>query len=190
MVQIRSLDDHKMLPGLEVGELGSKLGYNVMDNGYLSFDNCRIRRTDMLSRFVHIDKDGSFELKGDPRTLYKIMVQARILIICGGAYYLIRSLIISVRYAVCRRQFKTISGKKEERKLLDYQSHMAVLGPNLANCLVLALSSRMIKNLSYKATNEIMNKNSFKTLDVLHHFTSGMKAIATDYSYRGIDEMR
>ena len=37
MVQIRSLDDHRVKPGLEIGELGTKLGYNSMDNGYLSF---------------------------------------------------------------------------------------------------------------------------------------------------------
>ena len=122
--------------------------------------------------------------------LYQIMVQARILIICGTAYYLLRGSLIAVRYAVCRRQFRTIKGSKIERKLLDYQSHMAVLGPNLANCIVLALSARMIKSLSLKATDLILKNNSFKLLDVLHHFTSGMKALSTEYSYRGLDELR
>jgi acyl-CoA oxidase len=31
---------------------------------------------------------------------------------------------------------------------------------------------------------------SFKLLDILHHFTSGMKAIATDMVYVGADELR
>ena len=30
MVQIRSLEDHKPLPGIEVGDVGEKLGYNSM----------------------------------------------------------------------------------------------------------------------------------------------------------------
>jgi len=38
IVPIRSLETHKPFPGVEVGEIGVKLGYNAMDNGYLSFN--------------------------------------------------------------------------------------------------------------------------------------------------------
>jgi acyl-CoA oxidase len=38
IVQIRSLDDHQPLPGIKVGDLGTKMGYNFVDNGWLSFD--------------------------------------------------------------------------------------------------------------------------------------------------------
>ena len=56
--------------GIEVGELGGKIGYNTMDNGYISFDHYRIPRTMLLSRFVNIERDCSFEMKGDPRMVY------------------------------------------------------------------------------------------------------------------------
>ena len=58
------------MPGIEVGDLGAKLGYNVIDNAFLSFNNVRIPRTDLLSRFVFVDKDGSFSIKGDPKMVY------------------------------------------------------------------------------------------------------------------------
>ena len=70
MVPIRSLENHKPLPGVSVGDLGTKLGYNSMDNGFLSFDKVRIPRTDMLTRFVEITKDGDLDVKADPRMLY------------------------------------------------------------------------------------------------------------------------
>lgn len=35
-----------------------------------------------------------------------------------------------------------------------------------------------------------MANGSFKLLDILHHFSSGMKALATDMSYNGCDELR
>ena len=38
IVPIRSTEDHKPLPGVSVGDIGEKLGYNSVDNGYLSFD--------------------------------------------------------------------------------------------------------------------------------------------------------
>lgn len=120
MVQIRSLEDHKALPGIEVGDVGEKLGYNSMDNGYLSFTNVRVPRTNLLSRFVEVDKEGAFSINGDPRMTYQIMVQTRLLVIYGSKYVMLSSARMATRYAVCRRQFKTIDGKSEERKLLDY----------------------------------------------------------------------
>ena len=38
LVPIRSMDDHRPLPGVTVGDIGQKVGYNSVDNGYLSFN--------------------------------------------------------------------------------------------------------------------------------------------------------
>lgn len=38
IVPIRSLETHLPLPGIDVGDIGTKMGYNSMDNGYLSFN--------------------------------------------------------------------------------------------------------------------------------------------------------
>lgn len=57
IVQLRSLDDHSPLPGITVGDIGTKFGngaYNTMDNGVLVFDHVRIPREQMLMRFVSI----------------------------------------------------------------------------------------------------------------------------------------
>lgn len=103
MVQIRSLENHMPMPGVEVGDVGEKLGYNTMDNGYLSFNQVRIPRTDLLSRFVEVDKEGCFSIKGDPRMVYQIMVQTRILIIFGTFTLIQVGARQATRYAVCRR---------------------------------------------------------------------------------------
>lgn len=55
---------------MEVGDIGQKLGYTAMDNGYLSFNQYRIPRDHLLQRFVGVSKDGEFEVKGDPRILF------------------------------------------------------------------------------------------------------------------------
>jgi acyl-CoA oxidase len=103
MVQIRSLEDHKPLTGIEVGDVGEKIGYNTMDNGYLSFKDCRIPRTNLLSRFVDVDKEGGFSLNGDPRMVYQIMLQTRLLVIYGCKSVLFTGARMATRYAVCRR---------------------------------------------------------------------------------------
>lgn len=55
---------------MKVGDIGGKLGYASKDNGWLMFDNVRIPRTNMMSRFSYIDKDGTFEVRGNPKGIY------------------------------------------------------------------------------------------------------------------------
>ena len=38
MVQIRDMETHKPLKGIQVGDCGRKLGYNGVDNGYLMLE--------------------------------------------------------------------------------------------------------------------------------------------------------
>ena len=120
MTPIRSLEDHKAFPGVTVGDIGTKLGYNSVDNGFLSFEHYRIPRENMLARFVSVDREGNFEIKGNPRIIYQIMVKTRLNIMAQSGANLIQSAQMAVRYAICRRQFANQQGIKKERKLLDY----------------------------------------------------------------------
>ena len=43
IVQIRSLATHQPLPGVTVGDIGPKFGYNGVDNGFLRFSYVCIR---------------------------------------------------------------------------------------------------------------------------------------------------
>lgn len=44
LVPLRSMKDHSLLPGVKTGDIGPKIGYNMMDNGFASFDNVVIPR--------------------------------------------------------------------------------------------------------------------------------------------------
>lgn len=74
----------------------------------------------MLNRFTNLDKEGEFEILGDLRIIYAVMMLIRLQIAVGVPTYLAAALKIGVRYAVCRRQFKTMHGSKAERKIMDY----------------------------------------------------------------------
>ena len=100
-----------------------------------------------------------------------------------------RSACAATRYAVCRRQFFTVKGSKDERQLIDYQLQMEVLGKNLSNAIALQLTICDLCQLA-KESDQLIAKGSFKLLDILHHFSSGMKALATSIVYHGVDELR
>ena len=59
---------------MEVGDIGTKLGYNSIDNGYLKFTHFRVPRKALLSRFMSITKTGDFKMKANPKIIYQIMV--------------------------------------------------------------------------------------------------------------------
>lgn len=120
--------------------MGGKFGYDSKDNGWLRFKNVRIQKDCMLSRFSRIDEEGNLEILGDLRVLYACMMMVRLHIVRYAAFSLMRPLKIAIRYACVRRQFKTKTGKKGERKLMDYQTHLYKLGPILARAFIMQIN--------------------------------------------------
>ena len=43
ITQIRDLETHKPLPGVTIGDIGPKFGYNGVDNGFLRFEYVQLR---------------------------------------------------------------------------------------------------------------------------------------------------
>ncbi|CAM5124499.1 unnamed protein product [Natator depressus] len=52
IVLTQQLGTHEPLPGITVGDIGPKFGYDEMDNGYLKMDKFRIPRENMLMKFA------------------------------------------------------------------------------------------------------------------------------------------
>jgi hypothetical protein len=59
----------------------------------------------------------------------------------------------------------------------------------LATYFVLQMAAPVVKNLMVES-NKMAKEGKFELIDILHHFTSGFKAIYTDYAYFGVDELR
>ena len=97
------MDTHKYMPGVECGDMGPKLGYHGKDNGWLQMKNVRIPRSNMLQRFINVDREGSVSITGDLRILYSTMLYIRVSIINNGFKYLARTLLIGLRYSAVRR---------------------------------------------------------------------------------------
>lgn len=147
LLPVRDPKTWEPLPGIKVGDLGEKLGYNQIDNGWMTLENVRIPRFNMFARFCELDREGNFELKGDIRMTYQIMLQTRLMLMYLSAHTLLYGITMVTRYAVCRRQFANQKGSKKERKLLDYQSHMLQLAPVLAKAYVQQIVSVYVDDL-------------------------------------------
>lgn len=57
-IQIRDVKTFEPLEGIEVGDIGAKLGFRSTDNGYLRITNVRIPWNHILMRFFEINEKG------------------------------------------------------------------------------------------------------------------------------------
>jgi len=73
IVRIRD-DNLQPMPGVQVGDIGPKIGFHSKDNGYLILNNVAISRKDMLRRFTSVSKTGEIKIKGDPKVSYATMM--------------------------------------------------------------------------------------------------------------------
>jgi len=81
IVPIRDEVTHEPLPGVEVGDIGPKYGYNTKDNGYLRFNNFRIPKFNMLAKYMKINDDGKIIRIGNEKVAYGTMMKIRTLLL-------------------------------------------------------------------------------------------------------------
>ena len=123
MVQIRHSDTHKYMPGIECGDLGPKWGMSSKDNGWLTMNNVRIPRNQMLMKAVQVDRDGMVTASSQSLgELYLPMLKTRGFFYTGVPFLMVSASLIGIRYSCVRRQFKNISGQECETLLMDYQT--------------------------------------------------------------------
>ena len=189
MVQIRDVDTFKHIKGVKSGDMGHKIGYQSKDNGWASLDQVRIPRENMLMRIVNIDKEGKFELRSNPKVLYTTMMLIRYLIIADVPNHCMKALLIAIRYASCRRQFKTIQGSKNERKVIDYQTWQANITPLVAKTFGYIFVSHHVREEFRKMYDEVQ-QGEFGRLDVMHHILAGLKALISEEGIFIIDLAR
>ena len=178
MVPIRHPETHRPFHGVEVGDIGAKIGYNSKDNGYLMFTNYRIPRENLLMKYCKVDKEGKLSLDGDPRLLYAVMLGMRMWIISFDWRFLAHASVIAGRYSVVRRQFANLPGeKRKERKLLDYQAHQIKLIGALAMSITQNLAQNYLAEYYYNFIQDLYaGSENYEPLKIIHHFSAGLKA--------------
>jgi acyl-CoA oxidase len=100
------MQTHRFLPGINGGDIGPKLGFSSVDNGYLKFKHFRQPRDSLLAKYVQITDDGTFQTiggKNSTKIAFGSMLNTRISLIFMAPYYLSRQATIATRYSFLRR---------------------------------------------------------------------------------------
>lgn len=65
LVQLRSVETFMPEKGVRLGDIGPKMGMPSKNNSWCQFDHVRIPRENMCAKFVGVDREGNFSVKGN-----------------------------------------------------------------------------------------------------------------------------
>ncbi|PVU98917.1 hypothetical protein BB560_001601 [Smittium megazygosporum] len=189
IVPIRSLIDHKPLPGVTVGDIGPKMGFNTMDNGFLSLNKVRVPRFNMLQKYITVSRDGTVSRPSNinPRVTYGTMVLIRASIASNMGKQLAKAVTVAVRYTSVRRQFGEPG--KPETPVLDYAIVQYRVIPLLAKTYaMIGMSHEFFAQ--YEKTNALIKQGDFSKLKEMHAVSCGLKRWTSETAVYGIDTCR
>ncbi|OMJ23503.1 Peroxisomal acyl-coenzyme A oxidase 1, partial [Smittium culicis] len=189
IVPIRSLKNHELLPGVLAGDIGPKMGYNTVDNGFLSLNKVKVPRFNLLQRFISLSRDGvvSRPKNIDTRATYSTMVYIRANIASGLGSQLAKGITIAVRYTSVRRQFG--EQNKQESQVLDYPIVQYRVIPILAKTYaMLGMSHEFFSQ--YENTVQKINQGDFSMLKEMHAVSCGLKRWSSETAVYGVDTCR
>lgn len=188
IVPIRHMGTHQPLPGVTVGDIGPKFGFDETDNGFLKLDNVRIPRENMLMKYAQVEPNGTYVKPVSEKLTYGTMVFIRSLIVGESARCLSRACTIAIRYSAVRHQSELRPGEPEPQ-ILDYQTQQYKLFPLLATAYAFWFVGDYMNRTYHRITGDI-NQGNLSELPELHALSAGLKAFTSWTASAGIEECR
>ncbi len=180
-------ENHQTLTGVTVKDNGYKMGLNGVDNGRIWFDNMRVPVENLLNRYGSIDEKGQYQspIQNPSKrffTMLGALVGGRVSVALGSNTAAKKALDIAIRYALKRRQFKTIS-EEQETLLLDYPTHQERLFPLLAKSYALTFALETLRR-KFVESAALDDKREVEAL------AAGLKSYASWHAIDTIQECR
>jgi len=191
LVQLRSLKDHEPLPGIEVGDIGPKVGFNAIDNGYCAFHKIRVPREHMMMRYAKVLPDGTFVKPKSDKLVYLTMVHVRANLLESFALTMAKAAAITARFSSARIQGRT-PDNKGEFQVLDYQNQQHKLFPFIAISYAAKFAARDMMARHDAAVEIVQSGNAGfgAKLAALHAVSSGLKAWLAEKVSDGVESCR
>ena len=180
------------MPGVTIGDCGSKMGLRGVDNGRLMFDEVRVPRENLLNRYGDIDDEGHYTspIESVNRrffTMLGTLVRGRITVGAGAGAATRNALAIAVDYGLARTQFTYPDGEHEV-VIMDYRAHQRKLLPRLARSYALALAqNRLVERMAAIDSGEITDESAQRELEAR---AAGLKAMTTEHATDTIQACR
>ena len=178
VASIRDSTTFKVLEGVEVGDIGPKLGYSAGDNDYLKFTNYEIPRENLLMKFIKVSEDGTVQINGGKTAVklgYGGMLGLRVNLSLQFLMLGFRSIALFYRSAI----------KSGETSMLVHRRLMDEITYLYSN--ILAIQSTKELHSSFNNHVKTNLEKALSELNELHLLASGFKAYN---SWRLVEQAR
>ncbi|KAG1744608.1 acyl-CoA dehydrogenase/oxidase C-terminal [Suillus paluster] len=189
-VQLRSLEDHKPLPGITVGDIGPKAGGGsaALDQGFARFDHIRIPRTNMFSKFAEVTMEGNYIQPPHAKLSYGGMMYIRANMIPTAGWNIAKAATVAIRYTTVRRQGE-LDAKGLERQVLTYPSTYYRLLPILSRAFVFIELGVYTKKALSVMLEQLANRDT-SLLPEMHALLCGLKVLVSTHGVSDIETAR
>ncbi|KIJ61734.1 hypothetical protein HYDPIDRAFT_96089 [Hydnomerulius pinastri MD-312] len=190
LVQLRSLEDHSVLPGITVGDIGPKAGGGMAatDNGFARFDHVKIPRKNMFSKFAEVTEDGRYIKPVNPKHSFGGMMYIRATMVTSAGWTLARGITIAIRYTTVRRQGE-LDANGLERQVITYPSTYYRLLPILSRAYVFIELGRQTTK-AFSSLKERIGKGEFDYLAEIHASLCGLKVLVSTATVKDLETAR
>eukprot|EP00416_Gambierdiscus_australes_P016565 CAMPEP_0171076350 /NCGR_PEP_ID=MMETSP0766_2-20121228/13354_1 /TAXON_ID=439317 /ORGANISM="Gambierdiscus australes, Strain CAWD 149" /LENGTH=615 /DNA_ID=CAMNT_0011533315 /DNA_START=9 /DNA_END=1856 /DNA_ORIENTATION=+ len=198
MVQFRD-DQGKLMPGVEVGEIGPKIDAGNTNIGYARFTHVRVPRFNMFARSQQLTRNGDYIAAPPKLSKFKYigMMTIRSGMVSGAYSMVANAATIAVRYLCIRRQgFKDSTSEQAlesgEHAVLDYQLHQYRVFKALALAYTFYSSTRYVNDFLSRVRDGVMagDEKAADGLPELHATLAGMKTFCTWTAHQQVEAMR
>lgn len=190
MVQLRNLDDYSLMPGIETGDIGVKMGLNSTDMGYAVFTNVRIPRTNLLMGNVQVLQDGTFIKGKHQKMAYATMMYTRDRIVHNVGFQLAQAVVIATRYSTVREQGIGFSPTATaEWPIMAYKSQHYRLLSLMAQAYALFFAAAECTTIYNQLTAQLA-AGDLSLLPYVHATTAALKAYSTQVASDGAEDAR
>ncbi|XP_054739565.1 probable peroxisomal acyl-coenzyme A oxidase 1 [Anastrepha obliqua] len=188
VLQVRDEQTHAPLPGIDIGDIGKRIGMPGVNNGYLGLKNVRIPRTNMLMKNAKVLPDGTFVKSPVSQLTYFPMVYVRCMVVLSNCIFHAQAVTITTRYSAVRRQ-SPINPNLPEPQILDHLTQQMKVVPEIAAVITYRLAGGKLYKM-YVQTAKAVNRGDYSRLPELHALACAMKASCTYDSAFGIERLR
>lgn len=188
LVQLRDFNTHKPSKGITIGEIGPKVGFNAVNNGFLGFDSVRIPLKNMLMKNAKVLENGEFVKTTSSVLTYGVMTLVRVNILRDQAAYLAKAATIAMRYSVVRRQ-SPIDPSLPEPKIIEHVTQQKKVFPAIAKTVVFKLTADNLFKMYYEVSADIEH-GILDRLPELHAISCCLKSVCTNESTKTVQTLR
>ncbi|KAG0080010.1 fatty-acyl coenzyme A oxidase [Linnemannia elongata] len=176
VVQLRDTRTYTLMPGINIGDIGKKMGRDGIDNGWIQFTNVRIPRTNMLMKHTKVSRAGEVKEPPMAQLTYGALIQGRVAMVVDSGNIAKKAVTIAGRYAAVRRQFQSSPHDA-------YAFHFTGVETQ-------KLYDNLMDKLESTQPGDASMQDTLDTLKETHATSAGLKAFCTWSTLNAIEACR